>query len=143
MEYELSAYYDITHGIGLVILTPYWMKYVLSEDTIGKFAEYGVNVFCISSRMEKYDLAKMAIEKIKEYFRMLELPSRLTQVGINENKLDEMARNATKNGTISGIYLSNRLYKKHLKRSVFTFLNFAILKIDFHTLNIIIKTFRF
>ena len=30
MEHELSAFYDITHGIGLAILTPRWMNYVLS-----------------------------------------------------------------------------------------------------------------
>ena len=33
MEHELSAYYDVTHGVGLAIITPRWMKYVLSEDT--------------------------------------------------------------------------------------------------------------
>lgn len=26
MEHELSAYYDITHGVGLAILTPRWMR---------------------------------------------------------------------------------------------------------------------
>ena len=25
MEHQLSAYYDITHGVGLAILTPHWM----------------------------------------------------------------------------------------------------------------------
>ena len=34
MEHELSAFYDITHGVGLAILTPVWMEYVLSEATI-------------------------------------------------------------------------------------------------------------
>ena len=28
MEHELSAFYDITHGDGLAILTPVWMDYV-------------------------------------------------------------------------------------------------------------------
>lgn len=26
IEHELSAYYDITHGVGLAIITPRWMK---------------------------------------------------------------------------------------------------------------------
>lgn len=26
MEHELSAYYDLTHGVGLAILTPRWMR---------------------------------------------------------------------------------------------------------------------
>ena len=43
MEHELSAFYDITHGVGLGILTPYWMKYVLSEENVHRFVEYGKN----------------------------------------------------------------------------------------------------
>ena len=45
MEHELSAFYDITHGEGLAILTPHWMKYCLNDKTVAKFAEYGVNVW--------------------------------------------------------------------------------------------------
>lgn len=29
MEHELSAIYDITHGLGLAILAPRWMEYTL------------------------------------------------------------------------------------------------------------------
>lgn len=32
MEHELSAYYDITHGVGLAILTPRWMRLILKKD---------------------------------------------------------------------------------------------------------------
>ena len=31
MEHELSAYYDITHGHGLAIVTPRWLKYILDS----------------------------------------------------------------------------------------------------------------
>jgi alcohol dehydrogenase YqhD (iron-dependent ADH family) len=44
MEHELSAFYDITHGEGLAILTVSWMDYVLCEKTSKKFADYGRNV---------------------------------------------------------------------------------------------------
>lgn len=45
MEHELSAYYDITHGAGLAILTPHWMRHVLNTRTVEKFRTYGVNVW--------------------------------------------------------------------------------------------------
>lgn len=45
IEHQLSAYYDITHGIGLGILTPRWMAYVLSDETAPNFAQYGRNVW--------------------------------------------------------------------------------------------------
>ncbi len=34
MEHELSAHYDITHGVGLAILTPSWMRYILKDETL-------------------------------------------------------------------------------------------------------------
>lgn len=39
MEHELSAFYDITHGEGLAVLTPFWMDFALREETAWKFAE--------------------------------------------------------------------------------------------------------
>ncbi len=40
MEHELSAWYDITHGVGLAILTPNWMRWCLETDptTVNRFA---------------------------------------------------------------------------------------------------------
>lgn len=63
IEHVLSAYYDITHGVGLAILTPHWMKYVLDDTTVDKFAEYGVNVWNLDGNQDKYLVANTAIEK--------------------------------------------------------------------------------
>lgn len=41
IEHELSAYYDVTHGVGLAIITPRWMEYVLSDATAPRFAHNG------------------------------------------------------------------------------------------------------
>ena len=100
MEHELSAYYDITHGVGLAILTPHWMKYILNEETLEKFVEYGVNVWGIDANLDKYKIANEAIEKTREYFISLGIPSSLREVGINEEKLEEMAKQATRRGKL-------------------------------------------
>lgn len=102
IEHELSAFYDITHGVGLAILTPHWMKYVLDNTTLDKFVEYGVNVWDIDSKEEKYDIANKAIEKTREYFNSLGIPSTLKEVGIEEEKLGEMAKAATRKGNVGG-----------------------------------------
>lgn len=98
IEHELSAIYDITHGVGLAILTPNWMSYVLDDTTLEKFVEYGVNVWDIERTKEKLLIAKEAIERTKEFFISLGIPSTLTEVGIGEDKLSEMAVKATKRG---------------------------------------------
>ncbi len=34
IEYELSAFHDITHGHGLAIITPRWIKHILNEKLL-------------------------------------------------------------------------------------------------------------
>ncbi|MGN0659291.1 MAG: iron-containing alcohol dehydrogenase [Emergencia sp.] len=91
IEHELSAYYDITHGAGLAILTPAWMEYVLSDETVDKFAEYAVNVWQIHPQPDKWALARAGIEKTRQFFCGMGLPKTLKEVGIGEEKLKEMA----------------------------------------------------
>jgi len=99
IEHELSAKYDITHGIGLAILTPNWMKHVLDEKNCYKFAAYGRNVWGIT---EKDDMkaSLQAIEKTSAFFRSIGLPQRLSEIGIDDSKFDEMAESALKNSRI-------------------------------------------
>ncbi len=97
MEHELSAFYDITHGVGLAILTPYWMEYVLKEDTLWKFVEYGKNVWGITEGSDR-EIAKAAIEKTKAFFASLGLPKTLREVGIDDTHFDVMAQKAANGG---------------------------------------------
>lgn len=100
MEHELSAFYDITHGVGLAILTPHWMEYALNENTVNKFVEYGVNVWGIDPSGDKYDIAHKAIKMTRDHFISLGIPSRLRAVGIGEEKLEQMAKQATMRGEL-------------------------------------------
>jgi alcohol dehydrogenase YqhD (iron-dependent ADH family) len=100
IEHELSAFYDITHGVGLAILTPHWMKYVLDDSTVSNFVEYGINVWDIDKNLEKYKIAYKSIEMTRDYFISLEIPSRLSEVGIEEDKLELMANQAARFGDV-------------------------------------------
>ncbi|XVG98583.1 iron-containing alcohol dehydrogenase [Eubacteriales bacterium KG127] len=91
MEHELSAYYDITHGEGLALLTPRWMKYVLSDKTVWKFKEYGINVWGISAELSDMEIAEKAIEDTYKFFKSLGLPMSLAEVNIDDSNLEKMA----------------------------------------------------
>ncbi len=99
IEHELSAKYDITHGVGLAILTPGWMKKVIDEKNCAKFAKYGRNVWNIT---EKDDMKAglQAIEKTADFFKSLGLPQKLSDIGIDDSKFEEMAASALKNSKI-------------------------------------------
>ena len=94
LEHELSAYYDITHGVGLAILTPHWMKAVLNEDTVDRFVTLATEVYGFDATLPAMELANMAITATaKFFFETLGLPSTLKEVGIDETYLADMAEN--------------------------------------------------
>ena len=98
MEHELSAFYDITHGVGLAILTPNWMRYVLSEKTEHRFARYGTEVWGLDKFLPQRELAEAAIEKTRAFFTSIGLPATLTEAGIGPEHFEEMARKARNAG---------------------------------------------
>ena len=97
MEHALSAYYDITHGEGLAIITPRWMKHILSDKTVGRFVKYGVNVFGIDANQDKFEIANQAIEATYRFFESIGIPMHLKEVGIDESRIDEMAKHVADN----------------------------------------------
>ncbi len=107
MEHELSAFYDITHGVGLAILTPFWMEYVLNEDTVWRFAEYGKNVWGILEGSDM-EIAKEAIAKTKAFFASIGLPGSLHEIGIDETHFDVMAQKAADGGLAYGFIPLNK-----------------------------------
>lgn len=121
MEHELSAIYDITHGVGLGILTPRWMEHVLDESTVDKFVEYGVNVWGINAdNKDQFEVATIAIQKTKEFFISLGIPMTLKEVGIQEDRLEEMAGKCTKFRPLGGFKKLEKndvleIYKASLK----------------------------
>lgn len=100
IEHELSAFYDITHGVGLSILTPAWMNYVLCDDTVERFAMYAANVWDIRTE-DVYQAAKEGIDKTAAFFASLGMPSKLSEVGIGEEKFTEMAEEAVRTSGIA------------------------------------------
>ncbi len=97
MEHALSAYYDITHGEGLAIITPRWMKHILNDKTVGRFVKYGVNVFGINPNQDKFDIANQAIDATYKFFESIKIPMHLKEVGIDESRIDEMAKHVADN----------------------------------------------
>ena len=109
IEHQLSAYYDITHGVGLAIIIPEWMRYVLNEETIDKFCDYAINVWHFEpvgeNKEEKFALANKAIDATEKFFIDCGIPSILTELRINEEKFEEMAEKATAGGGLDNAYV--------------------------------------
>lgn len=106
IEHELSAFYDITHGIGVAILTPRWMRYILSEATVNKFVDYALNVWHLESNDDKFVLANAAIDATEKFFKDCGIPMNLSEIGIDKTNFDKMAKAAVEHGKLANAYVS-------------------------------------
>ena len=103
MEHELSAFYDITHGLGLAIIIPRWMEYILDNQTAKDIKKFGVNVFGLSADTTDMNGAKSAIQRLKKFFyEELGLQSRLSDLGIDCRNFSIMAEKACRGDKIMG-----------------------------------------
>ena len=110
IEHQLSAYHDITHGLGLAIVMPRWLRHIVSEKTMPKFRELGIEVFHLDPQMSDNEMAEAVIKEIEDFtFHKLHLASNLTDLGINDQHFEEMAAKMTEpNGYFNGY---TKLYK--------------------------------
>lgn len=90
IEHVVSAFYDITHGVGLAIITPQWMRYVLSQSTVDRFVRYANEVWGIHGS-DKMAVAHEAIDETERFFKSLDIPMTLYDAGINDDRIHEMA----------------------------------------------------
>ena len=103
LEHQLSAFYDITHGLGLAILTPRYLRYLLNENTLDRFYSFGVNVWNIDSSLPKMEVAKKSIECLENLcYKDLELTNNLSDLDIDDEHFEEMASRICSNGTVKG-----------------------------------------
>lgn len=99
IEHEVSAIYDITHGLGLAILTPRWMEYCLDETTVSKYYQFGCNVFGLDPKMEPMEVAKKSIELLSDFlYNTLGLKSTFTELGIDDKNFEIMAEKSVEIG---------------------------------------------
>lgn len=94
MEHELSAFDPkITHGVGLAVLTPAWLRYVASVNP---------------TRMQRFareimgkDTVEAGIEALCDFYRVMQMPSKLSDFGLDEAALEVCAKSAcARTGTI-------------------------------------------
>lgn len=103
IEDELSAKYNITHGLGLAIVLPRYLEYTLNEKNSPIFYQFGGNVLGIDKLLTPMDVATQSIEMLKSlFFSTCGLQSTLSELGIDNSKFDEMAAIACRNDVLHG-----------------------------------------
>ena len=106
IEHALSAYFDISHGAGLAVVHPHWMKYVYTSrpEATARFARWAVNVWGVDSTgKSEREVAEEGIEHYVDFLRLVGAPLTLSEVGIPADPatLDKLADHA---GDVGGSY---------------------------------------
>ncbi|MEL7610125.1 MAG: iron-containing alcohol dehydrogenase [Bacillota bacterium] len=96
IEHELSGEFNVTHGAGLAVIIPAWMKYVYASNK-ALFMKWASRVMGVSTDYETPDRSILeAIRRLEDFFRFLGLPTRLIDmpdVGrIDDGCIERMAR---------------------------------------------------
>ena len=115
IEHALSAYFDITHGAGLAIITPRWMREILSENTVERFVTLGKLLFGFNN-MSDFDMANRVIDEFYSFFETIGIPMHLGELGVKADKIEEMADHILENDNTSNEWMYVPLDKDVLIR---------------------------
>lgn len=106
-----SIAFDSSHGAGLAVIVPEWMKYVYKHD-LARFAQWANRVMEVE--LNPFDLESTILEGIKRLQMLLKelgLPTNLKEVGVKTlEDIKIMSEKAYPDGTLTlgGFYPINR-----------------------------------
>ncbi len=108
IEHELSALYDVTHGAGLAVVTPLWMRYVL-EINPHKLVSFATEVWGIPlDEREPEKTARRGIEAFERFLKEIGMPSTLAGLGIRNPDVEQMTDKLFRNRDTEGNYVKLR-----------------------------------
>lgn len=90
LEHELSALYDVSHGAGLAVMFPAYMKYTVDED-VNRYRRLAVNVWGVKDDPEHpRQVALEGIARMEAFFAEIGMPTRFAGLGAKKEDIDKM-----------------------------------------------------
>jgi hypothetical protein len=101
IEHELSALYDLTHGAGLAIIFPAWIRYVY-EAYPEKMMRFFHTVFDVEATFDDPQyMIEEGLKRLKAFYHSIGMPVSLEEAGITDDRYEEMAEKCTTFGPVS------------------------------------------
>ena len=94
LSYPLGSLYHLSHGLSNALLLPWVMEFNIPA-ALGRHAEVSVALGCTRGK-DDMETAMAGVEKIRAINRACGIPSRLSDVGVTEDSLPALARDAMK-----------------------------------------------
>ena len=114
IEHEISAYYDITHGLGLAIIMPRYLRIIQDEKSLPRFKQLGIHALGLSDKIDEKEAAQRVISMIEDLcFNQFELQDTFTKLDITDEFFEEIASKLAKD---NGYFTSG--YRKLSKKDI-------------------------
>ncbi|KRK33297.1 iron-containing alcohol dehydrogenase [Loigolactobacillus bifermentans] len=99
MSHPLSAYFHVVHGVANAILLPTILEYNMIADR-GRYEKI-YNYIRTSAQPAANFEPEMLVDEVKKLSAALGMPTTLSEVGVTEDKFQEMAEDAMKSPNIA------------------------------------------
>ena len=93
MAHPLGAFYNIPHGVANALLLPYIMEYNM-PSSIKKYKRIAEAMGCNTQDMSDETAAIAAVEAVKQLSLKIGIPQKLSEIGVKEEDLEQLARSA-------------------------------------------------
>ncbi|EKD39159.1 MAG: hypothetical protein ACD_75C00490G0003 [uncultured bacterium] len=107
IEHTLSAHHDITHGAGLAIVNPAWMRFSARHKPV-KFVQFAERIFGLKAKSpDDLDCALQGIDRVETLLKGIGCPTRLSELNIDANLITRYAQDTLRilhdeNGNLPG-----------------------------------------
>ncbi len=91
IQHRIGAKYDSAHGAGLATIFPAWAQYVYKHD-VPRFVRFATKVMGVDNDVfHPEEVALEGIRRIKAYFASLGMPTSLSELGVKDEDIKELA----------------------------------------------------
>lgn len=101
-EHVLSAVHDeIAHGAGLAVCFPAYAKYIYKKSNVAlnRLLRLAYEVFDIKPSLDKEKDCLLGIDKLVEFFKYLNMPTKMRDLGIDKSELEDLSLRVSWNKT--------------------------------------------
>ena len=90
LEHELSALYDVTHGAGLAVIAPAWMKHCVATHP-EKFIPFATEVWGVPfDSINPMQTALEGIKRFRDFLDSIGMPASFSQIGAKKDDIPVM-----------------------------------------------------
>ncbi len=91
IEHTLSAHHDVTHGAGLAVVNPAWMRFAAGARP-ERFAQFARRIFAVPAGKSDLSCAMEGIDLFEKFLRSIGCPTRLAELNIGDQLLARYAQ---------------------------------------------------